>query len=94
MVASQPGITTLGGVLHALVEQRVQFGDYALAFLVVGGLWLDHHQLLDPMQNPWPAAGQDQSVVLVDGVVAALLGWRSVSPQGQRRGWPAWSTYT
>jgi uncharacterized membrane protein len=45
------GVTTVGGVLHALAEQRVQFGYYALAFLVVGGLWLDHHQLLDPMQT-------------------------------------------
>jgi uncharacterized membrane protein len=45
------GISTIGGVLHALVEQRVQFGYYALAFLVVGGLWLEHHQLLDPMQT-------------------------------------------
>jgi len=45
------GVTTVGGVLHALAEQRVQFGYYALAFVVVGGLWLEHHQLLDPMQT-------------------------------------------
>jgi uncharacterized membrane protein len=45
------GATTVGGVLHALAEQRVQFGYYALAFVVVGGLWLEHHQLLDPMQT-------------------------------------------
>jgi uncharacterized membrane protein len=43
------GVTTIGGVVHALAEQRVQFGYYALAFVVVGGLWLEHHQLLDPM---------------------------------------------
>jgi uncharacterized membrane protein len=45
------GVTTVGGVLHALAEQRVQFGYYALAFVVVGGLWLEHHQLLDPMET-------------------------------------------
>ncbi len=45
------GVTTIGGVLRALADQRVQFGYYALAFLVVGGLWLEHHQLLDPMRT-------------------------------------------
>jgi uncharacterized membrane protein len=45
------GVTSVGGVLRALEEQRVQFGYYALAFLVVGGLWLEHHQLLDPLRT-------------------------------------------
>jgi uncharacterized membrane protein len=56
------GVTTVGGLVHALLEQRTQFGYYALNFVNVGGVWLEHHELLDPMEthsrrlarrNPW-----------------------------------------
>ena len=45
------GVTTAGGVLHALGQELRQFGFYALAFLVTGGLWSEHHQLLDPLET-------------------------------------------
>jgi uncharacterized membrane protein len=45
------GATTAGAVLHALAEQRRQFGFYALTFLLTGGLWSAHHQLLDPLET-------------------------------------------
>jgi uncharacterized membrane protein len=44
-------VTTAGEVLHALGQQLRQFGFYALAFLVTGGLWSEHHQLLDPLET-------------------------------------------
>jgi uncharacterized membrane protein len=43
--------TTAGAVLHALAQQSRQFGFYVLAFLLTGGLWIEHHQLLDPMET-------------------------------------------
>lgn len=45
------GATTAGAVLHALADQRRQFGFYALTFLLAGGLWSAHHQLLDPLET-------------------------------------------
>jgi uncharacterized membrane protein len=45
------GATTAGAVLHALAQQRRQFGFYALTFLLTGGLWSAHHQLLDPLET-------------------------------------------
>jgi uncharacterized membrane protein len=48
---SLDGVTTVGGLVHALVEQRTQFGYYALNFVNVGGVWLEHHELLDPMET-------------------------------------------
>jgi uncharacterized membrane protein len=45
------GVTTVGGLVHALLEQRTQFGYYALNFVNVGGVWLEHHELLDPMET-------------------------------------------
>src|SRR5512133_332089 len=45
------GATTTGAVLHALAQQRRQFGFYALTFLLTGGLWSAHHQLLDPLET-------------------------------------------
>jgi uncharacterized membrane protein len=45
------GATTAGAVLHALGQQLRQFGFYTLAFLVTGGLWSEHHQLLDPLET-------------------------------------------
>ena len=45
------GATTAGAVLHALGQQRRQFGFYALTFLLTGGLWIGHHQLLDPLET-------------------------------------------
>jgi uncharacterized membrane protein len=45
------GAGTAGAVLHALAEQRRQFGFYALTFLLTGGLWIAHHQLLDPLET-------------------------------------------
>jgi uncharacterized membrane protein len=45
------GVTTAGGVVHALGQDLRQFGFYALAFLVTGGLWSEHHQLLDPLET-------------------------------------------
>ena len=45
------GVTTAGAVLQALAEQRRQFGFYALTFLLTGGLWSAHHQLLDPLET-------------------------------------------
>ncbi len=43
--------TTAGAVLHALGQQLRQFGFYVLAFLLTGGLWIEHHQLLDPLET-------------------------------------------
>jgi uncharacterized membrane protein len=45
------GASTAGAVLHALAQQLRQFGFYALAFLVSGGLWSEHHRLLDPLET-------------------------------------------
>jgi uncharacterized membrane protein len=45
------GASTAGAVLHALGQQLRQFGFYALAFLVTGGLWAEHHGLLDPLET-------------------------------------------
>ena len=45
------GATTTGAVLHALGQQRRQFGFYVLTFLLTGGLWIEHHQLLDPLET-------------------------------------------
>jgi uncharacterized membrane protein len=45
------GATTAGAVLHALGQQARQFGFYTLAFVVTGGLWIEHHQLLDPLET-------------------------------------------
>jgi uncharacterized membrane protein len=45
------GATTAGAVVHALGEQRRQFGFYALTFLLTVGLWSAHHQLLDPLET-------------------------------------------
>lgn len=45
------GVTTVGGLIQALFEQRTQFGYYALNFVNVGGVWLEHHELLDPMET-------------------------------------------
>lgn len=45
------GVTTVGGLLHALFEQRTQFAYDALNFVNVGGVWLEHHELLDPMET-------------------------------------------
>ena len=45
------GATTAGAVLHALGQQRRQFGFYVLTFLLTGGLWIEHHQLLDPLET-------------------------------------------
>jgi uncharacterized membrane protein len=45
------GATTAGAVLHALAQQRRQFGFYVLTFLLTGGLWIEHHQLLDPLET-------------------------------------------
>ena len=45
------GTTTAGAVLDALGQQLRPFGFYALAFLVTGRLWIEHHQLLDPLET-------------------------------------------
>jgi uncharacterized membrane protein len=45
------GVTTLAGLVHTLFEQRTQFAYYALNFVNVGGVWLEHHELLDPMET-------------------------------------------
>jgi uncharacterized membrane protein len=45
------GASTAGEVLHALGRQARPFGFYALAFLLTGGLWVEHHQLLDPLET-------------------------------------------
>jgi uncharacterized membrane protein len=43
--------TTAGAVMHALAQESRQFGFYVLAFLLTGGLWIEHHQLLDPLET-------------------------------------------
>jgi hypothetical protein len=45
------GATSAHAVLHALAQQGRQFGFYVLAFLLTGGLWIEHHQLLDPLET-------------------------------------------
>ena len=45
------GATTAGAVLHALGQQARPFGFYTLAFLLTGRLWIEHHQLLDPLET-------------------------------------------
>src|SRR5919108_2041742 len=45
------GASTAGAVLHALAQQPRQFGFYALGFLLTGRLWVEHHQLLDPLET-------------------------------------------
>jgi uncharacterized membrane protein len=45
------GVTTGGAVLHALAQQLRPFGFYVLTFLVAGGLWSEHHRLLDPLET-------------------------------------------
>ena len=45
------GATTADAVLHALAQQGRQYGFYVLAFLLTGGLWTAHHQLLDPLET-------------------------------------------
>ena len=45
------GATTAGAVLDALGQQLRPFGFYTLAFLVTGRLWIEHHQLLDPLET-------------------------------------------
>jgi uncharacterized membrane protein len=42
---------SVAAVLHALAQQLRQFGFYALAFLIAGRLWIEHHQLLDPLET-------------------------------------------
>ena len=43
--------TTAGAVLHALGQEARPFGFYTLAFLLTGRLWIEHHQLLDPLET-------------------------------------------
>jgi uncharacterized membrane protein len=45
------GATSGGAVLHALAQQLRPFGFYVLAFMVAGGLWIEHHRLLDPLET-------------------------------------------
>ena len=45
------GATTAGAVLDALGQELRPFGFYTLAFLVTGRLWIEHHQLLDPLET-------------------------------------------
>jgi uncharacterized membrane protein len=45
------GADTARAVLHALGQQLRPFGFYAMAFLLTGGLWIEHHQLLDPLET-------------------------------------------
>jgi uncharacterized membrane protein len=45
------GASTAGAVLHALGQELRPFAFYVLAFLVTGGLWSEHHQLLDPLET-------------------------------------------
>ena len=43
--------TTAGAVVHALAQQLRPFGFYILAFVLTGRLWIEHHQLLDPLET-------------------------------------------
>jgi uncharacterized membrane protein len=43
--------TTAGAVLHALGQQLRPFGFYIVAFVLTGRLWIEHHQLLDPLET-------------------------------------------
>jgi uncharacterized membrane protein len=45
------GATSGGAVLHALAQQLRPFAFYVLAFMVAGGLWIEHHRLLDPLES-------------------------------------------
>jgi uncharacterized membrane protein len=45
------GASSAGAVLHALGQQLRPFGFYTLAFLLTGRLWIEHHQLLDPLET-------------------------------------------
>ena len=45
------GAGSAGAVLQALGQQGRQFGFYTLAFLLTGRLWIEHHQLLDPLET-------------------------------------------
>jgi TMEM175 potassium channel family protein len=45
------GAGSAGAVLHALGQQLRPFGFYTLAFLLTGRLWIEHHQLLDPLET-------------------------------------------
>ena len=45
------GADTAGAVLHALGQELRPFGFYTLAFLLTGRLWIEHHQLLDPLET-------------------------------------------
>jgi uncharacterized membrane protein len=45
------GAGTAGAVLHALGREVRPFGFYAIAFMLTGGLWIEHHQLLDPLET-------------------------------------------
>jgi len=45
------GASTAGAVLDALGQELRPFGFYTLAFLVTGRLWIEHHQLLDPLET-------------------------------------------
>ena len=45
------GATTAGAVLDALGQELRPFGFYTLAFLVTGRLWIEHHQLLHPLET-------------------------------------------
>jgi uncharacterized membrane protein len=45
------GAGTAGAVLHALGQQLRPFAFYILAFLLTGRLWIEHHQLLDPLET-------------------------------------------
>ena len=44
-------VGTAGAALHALGQQLRSFGFYTLAFLLTGRLWIEHHQLLDPLET-------------------------------------------
>lgn len=70
------GVTTVGGALRALADQRTQFGYYALAFVVVGGLWLEHHQLLDRMETHGRLLARTNLLFLL--TVSLLPYWVSV----------------
>jgi uncharacterized membrane protein len=45
------GVGTAGAALHALGQQLRSFAFYTLAFVITGGLWIEHHQLLDPLET-------------------------------------------
>ena len=51
------GATTAGAVLHALAEQRRQFGFYAPTFLLTGGLLVTEVRLPDAAVWEWLVVG-------------------------------------